>query len=151
MNATTYGFGHSDFLLRNAAKIFGDDFLGYSPIYALEEEKNWMHGNFWFSIIPWIASDIGFVGASLFLGALSFIYVYAVRIYIKSRDPHSLLVSYLLFFLFLFFPANNFIVQSGEFFVATYAIMLTWLIKRISRWIGVRHGVDRPCSSITEA
>jgi len=125
----TYGLGHSDFLLRNAAKVFGEDILSYSPIYAMEYEKNWQHGNFWFSIIPWIASDMGFLGTPIFIALLAFSYTYAARSYLVLRDPLALAVSYLLFFLFIFFPANNYIVQSGDGLIATYALLGAWLTR----------------------
>lgn len=133
LDTLTYGLGHSDFLLRNAAKIFGEDILSHSPIYAMEYEKGWEHGNFWFSIIPWIASDMGFVGTPICVTLLSFSYTYAVRSYLELRDPFALAVSYLLFFLFIFFPANNYIVQSGEGLMATYAVLAAWLIRVITR------------------
>lgn len=125
----TYGLGHSDFLLRNAAKVFGEDILSHSPIYAMEHENNWQHGNFWFSIIPWIASDIGFLGAPICVALLAFSYTYAARSYLALRDPLALAVSYLLFFLFIFFPANNYIAQSGEGLIATYVLLGAWLVR----------------------
>ena len=129
IDSLTFGLGHSDFMLRNAAKIFGEDILSHSPIYAIEYERNWEHGNFWFSIIPWIASDIGFIGTPICVALLAFSYTYAVRAYLALRDPLALTVSYLLFFLFIFFPANNYIVQSGEGFIAAYALLAAWLTR----------------------
>lgn len=125
----TFGVGNSDFLLRNFGNFFGNDFIESSAIYAVEIENNWLHGNYWFSIIPWIASDVGFPGVPIVLFVISFIYAKSVQIYWATGDWLSLLVAYLLFYLFLYFPANNYIVQSGEGMVAAFFILIFWLVR----------------------
>src|SRR5574337_433946 len=82
----TYGFGHSDFLLRNGAKLFGDDVLQFSPVYQIEGSRGWLHGNFWFSVLPWVASDVGFTGALVIFFFLSFLYCSEIRGFIASGD-----------------------------------------------------------------
>lgn len=124
-----FGVGHSDFLLRNFGKIFGDEFVSGSPIYSIEDGMGWLHGNYWFSIIPWIASDVGFVGVPFVMFILSYVYARSVRLYLVGGDWLSLLVSYSLFYMFFYFPANNYIVQSGEGLVATYVIIFLWISK----------------------
>lgn len=129
----TYGFGHSDFLLRNAAKFFGEDILSLSPIYEMESTNGWDHGNFWFSIIAWIASDVGFIGAIFVIFGLSFVYSRSLEIYLKSGDWMSFLVVCVVSFIFLYFPANNYMMQSGELFVPAYLFIIIWLIKFLKR------------------
>lgn len=129
IDALTFGVGHSDFLLRNFGKAFGDQFINNSPIYATEREMNWLHGNYWFSIIPWIASDVGFVGVPFVIFILSFIYSRSVRMYLVTGETLSLLVAYSLFFMYFYFPANNYIVQSGEGFAASYVIIFLWIMR----------------------
>ena len=129
----TYGLGHSDFLLRNAAKFFGDEILSLSPIYDMESEHDWDHGNYWFSIISWIASDVGFFGAIFVIFGLSFLYSISLKIYFKSGDWLSFLVACIVSFIFLYFPANNYMMQSGELFIPTYLFIGIWLIKFLKK------------------
>lgn len=126
----TFGFGYSDFLLRNAASVFGDDFLARSPVYAIEDQNGWLHGNYWFSIIPWIVSDVGYAGALLVFFGLAYMYSRAVSSYIRIGGHVNCIVAYVLFFLFLYFPANNYIFQSGESFVGAWFFLMLWLLFR---------------------
>lgn len=125
----TFGFGNSDFIIRNMGKLFGDEFIASSAIYSIENENNWLHGNYWFSIIPWIASDVGFAGVPIVLFVLSYIYARSVQIYYFNGDWLSLVVVYLLFYLYLYFPANNYIVQSGEGLTAAWIFLLLWIFR----------------------
>lgn len=126
-----FGFGHSDFLFRNIVKVSELGDLAGPVIYVVERDNGWLHGNYWFSIIPWIASDVGFSGVPLVLFGLSALYATCLRAYLARRDRLSLLVVYCLFFMFAYFPANNYIVQSGEGFVSAYFVIVTWIIREL--------------------
>lgn len=124
----TFGFGYSDFLLRNAATMLGGDFLMQSPIYAFESNHEWIHGNYWFSIIPWFASDVGYIGAAVVLLIFAVIYSRAVRCFMRQGSAIDLVVAYLLFFLFFYSSANNYIFQSGDMFFGTWVFLIYWII-----------------------
>lgn len=124
-----YGVGNSDFLIRNAAKIFGDSVYHRSAIYAYEYSMGWLHGNFWFSIIPWVASDIGFAGVIFFSFLSAFAYSLAFFIYKKSSEWLSFCILAIFFYMFLYFPANNYMAQSGEYLLASLALLFLWVIR----------------------
>jgi len=130
---STFGFGYSDFLLRNASAVFGGDFLMRSPVYAFEDSKGWAHGNYWFSIIPWFASDVGYVGVAIILLAFAAIYSRAASRFIRRGDAIDLLVAYFLFFLFFYSSANNYIFQSGDMFVGVWAFLIYWLVTQFKK------------------
>jgi len=130
-SGSTFGFGYSDFLLRNAATVFGDDFLARSPIYAFENSHDWIHGNYWFSIIPWFASDVGYLGAAIVLLLFAAIYSRAVSEFIRKGAAIDLVMAYCLFFLFLYSSANNYIFQSGDMFFGVWIFFILWLMAKL--------------------
>lgn len=63
---TTFFFGHSDFAIRNLARIFGDHVLNYSYHYRLINEN--LHvKNHWITAYSWLASDFTFFGVIIIL------------------------------------------------------------------------------------
>ncbi|MBL0608715.1 oligosaccharide repeat unit polymerase [Aeromonas jandaei] len=131
ISGQTYGVGFSDFLLRNATKILGDEFLLSSPIYALENANDWLHGNYWFSILGWLSSDFTFLGALFVVFIFSFIYSSALNCFILTSCWLSFLIVYLMLFVFLYFPANNYMFQSGETFFYSVFFMSLWGVRKI--------------------
>lgn len=64
---TSLFFGHSDFTIRNLAKIFSDDeMLNYSYHYRLFNEVSYPT-TLWITAYAWIASDTTFIGSFFLL------------------------------------------------------------------------------------
>jgi hypothetical protein len=61
-NGTTFFFGHSDFLIRNLSRMFGEDVLLYSFHYQLISAEL-SKSTLWISAYAWIASDVTFIGS----------------------------------------------------------------------------------------
>lgn len=57
-----YGFGHASFLVRNLAKLVGDDALLLSKPYRMQLEDG-VPGTAWFTAYMWIASDTTYIGS----------------------------------------------------------------------------------------
>lgn len=59
---TTLFFGHSDFTIRNLARILGDEVYQFSyPHRLIAEELGYKHH--WYTAYAWLASDTTFVGS----------------------------------------------------------------------------------------
>jgi len=121
---STWGFGHSMFLARNADVIAGGSFFVEQSIPGvLEREHGWPMFLLWHSIYPWLASDLGFVGTLFAMLAFGFLLGLAWGRAMLLAAPHWLVLAYLLLILFYYVPANNQIFQSGESLVA-FAMLL---------------------------
>jgi len=126
---STLGFGHSMFLARNADALFGTgQFVRDSLPGVLERDYGWGTFLLWHSIYPWLASDVGFAGTFLVIGALSYLLGLAWGRAIVSCSAPWTVMLYLMLVLFYYVPANNQIFQSGETFFAFF--LLLWMIAR---------------------
>ena len=64
---TSLFFGHSDFTIRNLARVFSDDeMLNYSYHYRLSNEVSYPK-TLWITAYAWIASDLTFIGSFFLL------------------------------------------------------------------------------------
>lgn len=126
---STWGLGHSMFLARNADAIAGGSyFVNQSIPGVLEREDGWPMFLLWHSIYPWIASDVGFPGTIVAMGALGYLLGLSWgRVLTTASAPWAALL-YLLLILFFYIPANNQIFQSGETAVAFLAL-LVWALR----------------------
>ena len=121
---STFGFGHSMFLARNADLAFGTDyFVSQSIPGLLERDHLWGMFQLWHSIYPWLASDFGFIGALFILGVLAYLLGLSWgRALTTGSAPWTVLL-FLLLVLFFYVPANNQVFQSGETFVAFFILL----------------------------
>lgn len=117
----TFGFGSSMFLARNADALFGTDrFTAHSVPGQLEATTGWGMYSLWHSIYPWMASDVGFFGALLVMGGLSFLFGVCWGRALVCPEPTTIIIVYLLFIMFYYIPANNQVFQMGETFFAFF-------------------------------
>jgi len=122
---STLGVGHSMFLARNADAIFGGNFFVWQSIPGvLEQRDSWGMFLFWHSIYPWLASDFGFAGALLVIGALAWLLGLSWGHTLASASARWTVMLYLLLVLFFYVPANNQIFQSGESAFAFFILLV---------------------------
>ena len=100
---TTLFFGHSDFTIRNLARILGEDVYQYSyPYRVVAEGLGYRHH--WYTTYAWIASDTTFVGSIVvffFFGSLF------ARSWIRVlRRPDLISCTVLAWMSYLFFQVN---------------------------------------------
>lgn len=103
-NGTTFFFGHSDFLIRNLSRIFGEEVLLYSYNYRLID-ADLSASTLWISAYAWIASDVTFIG-SLFV--LFFFGSLFARSWIKVIKLPTIVASALYGWMAYFFFQINF-------------------------------------------
>ncbi|WP_428825252.1 hypothetical protein ACLIKD_12100 [Azonexus sp. IMCC34842] len=112
---TTFGFGNSMFLARNADALTGSAyFTSQSLPGLLEQSHGWSMTGLWHSIYPWLASDFGFFGALIVVGGFGYILGLSWGLSLVAPHPINIIICYFVFIVFYYIPANNQIFQSGE-------------------------------------
>jgi hypothetical protein len=125
---STLGLGNSMFLARNADAIFDTDFYTSESIPGeLERQFGFSHFGLWHSIYPWIASDVGFVGALFAMAFFAYLLGLSWGGSVQSLDHRWIVMAGMMFVLFFYISANNQIFQSGETcagFFLTFAMIV---------------------------
>jgi hypothetical protein len=126
--------GSSLFLARNANALFKTNFFTeQSGPGLLETRTGWGMLTSWHTIYLWLSSDVGFIGAIVLLGLLSYLFglVWADAIF---HGLHwAIILAYMMILLFIYIPANNQIFQSGESWFCFYITVMLWLWARGKR------------------
>jgi hypothetical protein len=126
-HSSTWGFGHSMFLARNADALLGTThFTAGSLPGLLEEETGWGMLSLWHSIYPWLASDFGFAGALVALALLAYLFGLSWGTSLVGSSHWPVIMCYLLLVLFFYVPANNQIFQTGESCAAFFLVLFGW-------------------------
>lgn len=121
---STLGFGHSMFLARNADAVFGGDhFVWKSLPGLLDRDHQWGMFLLWHSIYPWLASDVGFIGTLVVMGALAYLFGMAWGHALTTASARWTVLLFLLFVLFYYVPANNQVFQSGESCIGFFILL----------------------------
>lgn len=112
---TTFGFGNSMFLARNADALTGSTYFTLQSLPGLlEQSKGWSMTGLWHSIYPWIASDFGFFGTLIVVGMFGYMLGLSWGLSLVAPHPTNIVISYFMLIIFYYIPANNQIFQSGE-------------------------------------
>ena len=120
---TTLFFGHSDFSIRNLARLFGEDVLNYSYFHRLVNENIYPATNF-ITAYAWIASDTTFIGSFFLLYFFGSLFSKSwIRVLKSPTIASSALLAWMAFF---FFQINMTFVGTdlGAFFSFWGAILL---------------------------
>jgi len=132
---STLGFGNSIFLARNADAVFGTNHFTQASIPGmLEGQTGWGMFTLWHSIYPWLASDFGFIGALFILAILSYLFALSWGNSLVTLKPQWIILSYLLFILFYYIPANNQVFQSGETCFAFLLLLVSIFVHKTLPW-----------------
>ena len=94
----------------------------------MQIQTGWPALEYWSTIFTWLASDMTFLGAILFLSILIFIWAKSWREAIVFKNPLSIVLFCNLGILWIFVPQNNQLMQTLESTVATILLVLIWLI-----------------------
>lgn len=131
-HSSTFGFGNSIFLARNADAIFDTNkFTTTSIPGLLEDQTGWGMLSLWHSIYPWLASDFGFIGALFVLAMLSYLFALSWGNSLVTLSPRWIVLAYLMIILFYYIPANNQVFQSGETCFAVLILIAGILLGKI--------------------
>jgi uncharacterized membrane protein YjdF len=111
---STFGTGISPLMARLYEALSGNTEM-YMRSYTFRlRELGWSDENAWSTLMIWFANDLGFVGALLPLGFLSYIFGASWRDAVMARDDSAAIVFVMLFLMFIYLPANNQIGQSPD-------------------------------------
>jgi hypothetical protein len=125
----TYGVGGSVAIGRYWQKFTGaDSEIGNRYTARTERLSGWPDGMYWSTIYPWLASDLTFPGAVLFMGIVGWFLAKFWREAVLQQRTLSLALLCQLTLAIAFVPANNQIGQSSPALIAfvTTAAMSLW-------------------------
>jgi hypothetical protein len=147
---STWGAGGSMFLARNADKLMHTDFFTSASLPALLEQNwGWPMYGLWHSIYPWVASDVGYIGALGVIAGFGYLLGLSWGKSLRTSDPLWLGLLALMLILFFYIPANNQVFQSGEttaaFLLLLAAISLrgAWQMAQRSQHLALREGTSQ--------
>lgn len=133
----THGLGASAVINSYAAQYLGTDPPRTYPVRT-EERTGWPAGMYWATIYPWLASDLTFPGAALFMLLLGWWFAKTWVEGAMHRDTLSLVLFGQLAIMIAYVPANNQIGMSRPVAIGFATLLLLYL----GRWI--RRSAGRP-------
>lgn len=122
---TTYGFGHSKFIIEALRKYLDIDLTPKTFQQKIDEQ--WSATAQWHSAYSQWANDVGFPGVALVMLALGF---YVCAIWTSALTTHNVAAVCsipLLATLIFFIPANNQVFNIFESLAAFIALFIAWL------------------------
>lgn len=120
---STLGAGHSMFVARNFDRLLHTDFFTSASLPALlDAQWGWPMYGLWHSIYPWLASDVGYLGALPCMAAFGFLLGLSWGAAFKSGSIVWMGMLPMMLVLFFYIPGNNQIFQSGETTVAFFML-----------------------------
>jgi len=130
-----YGYGNSAFITRTAqrllphAYIASRDRAGFAansyPV-RLDTTTRYNVNMFWHTIYPWIASDLTFPGAIVFIGVMAFYLAQAWADALRGENPFAFTMVALLSLMFAYIPANNIILFHPNSLSAFLVCFAAW-------------------------
>jgi hypothetical protein len=127
-----FGAGNSIFLIRQAARITGNQEILYLSYPLRIEKYGWDGYQLWSTIYPWIASDASFPGTILIVFLIGRLFALSWLDTVKGENPFAVVMFSQFVIMLLYFSANNQLLQSGEGFIAFWTIMFFWLRSRVN-------------------
>lgn len=121
---STFGFGNSQFLMRQFEWVTGYDLSQYT--YQHKIDAVWGETAQWHSLYSHIANDFHFFGVAVWLFVIGF---YFSKLWKSLLDDNNMYAKFLLPLfgvLFVFMPANNQVFGFLETFSAFFFMSLLW-------------------------
>jgi hypothetical protein len=125
-----YLCGHSSFWSRYAERLWSHPYGIQSRSYPhrLEAETRYSATNNWHTIYPWLASDLTFFGAAVFVGLLAYLLARALTDSLVAKNPFAVGFLGQILMLFYYIPANNGRLSYPEETMAFWGLLLLWLL-----------------------
>jgi hypothetical protein len=128
---STFGFGNSIFLARNADWLSGGNYFTTKSVPGeIERVFGWGQFRLWHSIYAWLASDVGFLGALLAIGAFAYLLGLCWGMSIITFDHRWLSLLSLMLTMFYYISANNQIFQSAETCIGFFVLLIMLRIQK---------------------
>jgi hypothetical protein len=125
-----FGVGNSMFLFRQVARITGNDRILDQPYPMRVGVYGWDGYGNWFTIYPWIASDVSFPGTILVVLVIGRLFALSWLDTLRGENPFAVAAFALFIVMLFYFPANNQVVQRGEAFASFFGILALWIVTR---------------------
>jgi len=127
-----YGCGHSFVLMRYAGYLSPNRDFVYDRCYParLERSTGYSSENYWHTIYPWLASDLTFPGALLFMGVMAYLFARAWSDSLRGENPFALGFLAQVLIMFYYIPGNNVRLQFSEELLSFWGLMALWLWTR---------------------
>lgn len=131
---TTFGVGHSSFLLNNF-DLRHEYLWPKTYIIKLDEAFQWDWYANWHTPYVWLANDFSFWGVPFILFFLFSFFGYSWRKYKETGDVVSFLVFMLYVEFMSFISANNIVFQQPDTMMAFWILLVLNYTTRNIRWI----------------
>jgi hypothetical protein len=128
----TFGIGHSLFASRMVDKVFGTELRMDLDTYPARfgEVSRWSVETQWHTVYPWLASDLTFPGAILFVGCMSYFLALTWRESLEDGLFLSTAFFWQLVMFFIYIPLNNGRLSFSEELFAFWGTLVLWRLER---------------------
>ncbi|WP_406076523.1 hypothetical protein [Micromonospora sp. NBC_00858] len=127
------GLGSSPSAAIFAEQTAGVDLTDHPPYPdRTEHEKGWPARMYWATIYPWLASDLTFPGAALFMGLVGWLFAGSWRAAVSSRRVVPTLIFAQLCILIVYVPANNQLGMAPESIVGMATLLALYAMQALS-------------------
>lgn len=123
---STFGVGHSAFLMSAFTKILDDSAYERSYLFKVSI-AGWSDKYQWSTIFPWLASDVGFPGVPVLIVIMGFLWGSSWKSAVLWKSDSGALVFLFLSLAVLYMPANNQLAQTLDSYFAFWVWLLLWL------------------------
>ncbi len=123
-----YGCGHSSVMMRRIGSFLGDPNFFWERCYPvrLESETGYSATQKWHTVYPWLASDLTYVGALIFVGLLGFLLARVWEDCLRGNSTLAVCLLAQLLMIFYYIPANNAHLSYLEESLAFWELLIAW-------------------------
>lgn len=128
----SYGVGHSTVWMKYAGSLSADPDAFWQLCYParLEAETGYSTAHYWHTIYPWIASDLTFPGAIIFIGIMGYLLAQSWRDACRAENPFAVGFFTQILLLFYYIPANNGRLMYPEEALTFWGLLVCWKLTR---------------------
>ncbi|MBV9122201.1 MAG: hypothetical protein JO112_02425, partial [Planctomycetes bacterium] len=83
--------------------------------------------SYWHTIYPWLASDLTFPGALVFMGLMAYLLARAWSDSLRGDNPFALGFLAQILLMFYYIPCNNVRLQFAEEIITFWGLLVLWL------------------------
>ncbi len=130
--SSTYGLGHSAFLMSAFTKAFDDSAYRRSYLAKVSDE-GWDDKSQWSTIFPWLASDVSFPAVPVVMAVFGFFAGRAWKSAVLYKSDAGALVFLFLSLFVVYMPANNQLAQTLDSYFAFLFWLILWLSQGASK------------------
>jgi hypothetical protein len=123
---STYGLGHSSFIMSAYTKYFDDSIYKRSYLYKVSQ-AGWNDKAQWSSMFPWIANDVGFPSIPVLMVVFGFFWGSSWKSAVVYNSDVGTLVFLFLSLAVFYMPANNQLTQALDSYYAFLFWFFIWL------------------------